>query len=48
MESCRICFEPTAVHNIFRDEFVFDSKIHNNIKIFIVLNNFLHEKVRRM
>lgn len=41
MEDCRICSEK-AQYNLFTDELHYDSK---DIKIYIVLNNFLFEKV---
>lgn len=46
---CRICFEE-AKFNIFIDELCFDHGDHGDevkkLKIYIVLNDFLYEKVR--
>lgn len=42
---CRICFKEPGVYNIFTDEFLFDSEPPRQTKIYIILNNFLHEKV---
>lgn len=41
LDDCRICGDK-AQYNLFTDELHFDSK---NVKIYIVLNNFLFEKV---
>lgn len=49
MESnCRICFDEPGTYNIFTDEFLFDSKPQKQTKIYIILNNFLHEKVNKL
>jgi len=39
--ACRIC-AGDAQYNIFQDELIVDSR---NMKIYIVLNNFIFEKV---
>lgn len=44
-DECRICCEQ-GQYNIFNDELCFDTKDTNKLKIYIVLNNFLYEKVR--
>lgn len=43
---CRICCQE-GQYNIFNDELCFDPKKNNKLKIYIVLNNFLFEKVKK-
>lgn len=43
MENCRIC-ENDGFYDIFKDELSIETK--KNMKIYIVLNNFLYEKVK--
>lgn len=43
-EDCRICSK-AGQYDLFNDELSFDMKEMNKIKIYIVLNNFLYEKV---
>lgn len=42
MEICRICEGP-AQYDIFNSELIFEEK--KTIKIYIILNNFLYDKV---
>lgn len=43
--NCRICTEP-AQYDIFNNELMFEQK--KSVKIYIVLNNFLYEKVKNI
>lgn len=45
VEVCRICCEP-GQYDLFNDELAFDESNTRKSKIYIVLNNFLYEKVR--
>lgn len=44
VDDCRICCEQ-GQYDIFNDELAFDEKNSRKSKIYIVLNNFLYEKV---
>lgn len=46
IDCCRICFDE-GQYNIFNDELCFDEHNISKNKIYIVLNNFLYEKVRK-
>lgn len=43
MDECRVCCADQALYNIFNDEL----SIARNQKIYIVLNNFIFEKVNQ-
>lgn len=47
LDECRICGEQ-GQYDIFNDELCLDAKNKNKLKIYIVLNNFLFEKVRNL
>lgn len=44
LDDCRICSEP-GQYDLFNDELAFDESNTRMSKIYIVLNNFLYEKV---
>lgn len=44
VDDCRICSEP-GQYDLFNDELAFDESNNRMSKIYIVLNNFLYEKV---
>lgn len=44
LDNCRICCDQ-GYYDLFNDELSFDFKNVGKIKIYIVLNNFLFEKV---